>query len=449
LPGSRASLRRRALLALAPAVLAACAPGRPPGPVAPALTRPTAGPINLSVAVWTDPVRTWMPRFVQQWAQGRPEVRVQAIGVPAADLPATQAAALAAGTLPDLTYNSVTWLADDAARGAFRPLDDLAAAHDPGRADTIPVALAAGRFAGQQLAWPFELTTGNQNLILYNRDLLDAHGVAAPTDDWQQPQFAEAAAALTDRGRGVFGTDYLPGTYYDFDALLRGNHAELFSPDGRRLRFDDVLVQAQVQWATELRTTYHAAPTFDEFQLASFVDGKVAYHADGLASLFGLARSIGRRFRWDAVLGPVGPLGRRGFVAVVLLWAIAARSRAPETAFDLLRSLVSPAVQQWALAQQGQPPALRSLWAADATNRTTAVWARALRWITSGQDQGPFPLPANFREQALQQVWLQDALPLFYGQVDPTRGLQKLQADGQAVLDQPVPTLQALRTPIA
>jgi multiple sugar transport system substrate-binding protein len=446
---ARATLTRRDLiksigsLALAGGALPACHPSplhRPLAGTNPTGSQgtPTGAKVDVAIAVWTDPVRTWMKKFAQDWGAQHPEVTLEIDEIDSGDMAKTQLAELAAGTLQDVSYNAVTWIGYNIYKKAFLPLDDLVKIRDPGLDEHIPVAITSGKWQGKLFALPFEVTTGNSNIIVYNQNLLDAKGVKPPTDGWQATEFVDAIVKLTDKANGVYGTDYFPAiTYHDFGALLRNYGAEILADDGIKFLLDQPRSIELVSWATEIVTRYHAAPNRVDSPSTSFPAGKVAYHAAGVQGIAALAKTIGDKFRWDAVLGHTGSAGRRGFDSFVQSWAIAATTKAPAKAYDLVTYLTSPDVQAWSFANQGQTPTRKALWESDTASKINPVWGRAMTWLTNGVDNGPLPMPNNLRYRELEDAWESSGYAIFYGEAPTADGIKKTQNACQATLELP------------
>ncbi|HUX86067.1 MAG TPA: extracellular solute-binding protein [Chloroflexota bacterium] len=395
--------------------------------------------VSMSVAVWTDPVRTWQKKFAQDWAGKNPNVTLKIDEITYGDMAKKQLAEMATGTLQDLTYNSIKWIDYNIYKGAFLPIDAYVKSKDPGIADFIPVAIESGKYEGKLYALPSEVNSGNQNIVIYNKDLLDAKGIKPPTDDWKQTDFIDMASKLNDPANKVYGTDYFPGTYYDYGALLLSNGGQILSDDGKTFLLSDPKSIPMAQWATDIRVKYKIAPSRADTQGISFPAGKVALHTDGVQSIIALNKTIAGKFKWDAVLGPTGPEGRRGFDSFVLNWAIYAKSKVPETAYELMTYFTDEVQQAWSFANQGQPPTRKALWDSDTANKINPVWGRALKWITNGVDKGPFPVPYNFRYTELEDKWENEGYGIFYGETPLDAGIKKVQADCQAILSEPRP----------
>lgn len=394
----------------------------------------------MSVAVWTDPVRTWMTKFAKDWAAKNPNVALTIDSINYADMPTKQLTEFATHTLQDLTFNTVKWIDYPIYKGLFQPIDSYVKAQDPGMDDFIPVAITSGKYDGKLYALPSEVNTGNQNVFFYNEDLLNAKGVTPPTDDWTQDDLIKLATQLNDPSKQVWGTDYFPsGTYYDFGALLLGNGGQILSDDASKFLFSDPKSVPLVKWATEIRTKYKIAPSRAESQATLFPAGRIALHADGVQSIIAAKKTIGDKFKFDAVLGPTGPGGRRGFDSFVLNWAISSTSKAPDQAYDLMSYYTAHDQQLWSFVNQGQPPTRKSLWSSPEAEKISPVWGRALKWIANGIDKGPFPEPANFRYQELEDKWENVSYGVFYGEVPLDDGITKVQQACQAILDEPKP----------
>ena len=64
------------------------------------------------------------------------------------------------------------------------------------------------RYEDQLYALPQEVSP---YVIYYNKDMFEAAGLEMPTDDWTIDEFYEAAKALTDPEKNVYGYRYASG----------------------------------------------------------------------------------------------------------------------------------------------------------------------------------------------------------------------------------------------
>lgn len=448
--------RRRFLIsagiaALATPILAACGGGQPASPTAsasgaagakPAATQqvasqPASGArVPLSISAWTFADRPWQKERAEKYGKDNAaKVDLKVEDVIYDEMSKKQLAWAATGTAPDIIYSGVKWAAYSAYKGVFFALDDLVKADDPGMDDFFKGAIQGATLDGKLFALPFEVNTGNVNVIGFNQDMLDEKGIKPPTDDWTLEDYASMAAKLTDRDKKIFGTNYLTTNYYDFGALARSYGGDILSEDGKEftLTTDPKTVEA-ARFHTELRTRLKAAPMREESQGIAFPAGQIALNASGVQSLGGLKKTIADKFKWDAVLLGTGPGGLRGYEMFVTMYSISAKTKDPKAAYDLLKYMTSKETAMYAFVEQGQPPARASVWNSPEADKIHPIWGRAAKWLSNGKDKGPFPMPNNLRFQELQDKWANLSLQMFYGDVGLDEGMKKIQDECQAIV---------------
>lgn len=432
----------------AAAKAAAAAATKPPAPTAAAKAAQTAPKaaapavtgqkIPLTITVWTDSVRTWMTDRSNDFAKEHPEVDLKQESVPYADMSKKQLAYAASGTTPDVLFSGVKWAHYSAFKGIFYWLDSLVKTTDPGMDDFVPDAIAGSKLEGKLFALPFEVNSGNQNVVVYNKNLLDEKGLKEPTDNWTMDEFAETAAKLTDKPKKVFGTNYLTTNYYDFATLSRSYGVELLVDDDKKFNLLDPKNIEAARWQTELRTKLNAAPVRAEAEGLQFAAGQIGLQCTGFYGIVTATTTVGDKFKWGAVLGPVHPqTGLRGYEIFVTQFNMGAKTKNPEKAYELLMYMTSKDTQTFALGEQGQAPSRKSVWLSPAAQKISPVYERGINWMTDGKNKGPFPMPYNLRFQELQDKFGNLAPPVFYGEVDFDEGLRKVQQECQAIMDQP------------
>jgi multiple sugar transport system substrate-binding protein len=429
--------------AAAPTAPAAAAT-RPAAQTAPQAAAPASGggaktPVTL--AVWEFPDRPWQSTAGQDYQKAHPEVDLKIDKMVYGEYDKKQLALLATGSLQDIVFSGVKWFPTSTFKGAFLSLDDLVKAKDPGLADFVPAALAGSKFEGKLYALPFEANPGNYNVVMYNKELLDAKGVKAPTDEWTYEQFGEMAQKLTDKSKKIWGTDsFYPGNYYDQNCIARSLGGDMFSEDAKKFQFNtDAASIKAAQWHYDLINKLEAAPKRADKEGLSFPSGRVALGTVGIQSVKGLSKTIGDKFKWDVVLGPTGPGGNRGTDGFVTMYSLYAKTKVPEKAYEVMMYVTSKEVATRAFVEEGQPPARTSIWASEEAQKIQPVWGRAIKWMTDPKTKGPFPHPYNLRFSELQDKWVNVAQPLFYGEVPFEEGMKKTQEELQKIMDLPRP----------
>jgi multiple sugar transport system substrate-binding protein len=446
-------LSRRALLkwmgaGAGVATLAACAPTAPGG--APAAqggesaAAPAADKVAMSLATFDAPLHDWQREFGKRWAEANADkVELQIENVVYAEMNKLQLARSASGTLWDVVFSGIKWFPYSASKDMFLALDDfLTNREDANLDDFFTTALEGGKLDGVLYGLPYEIHPGNPALVCFNVDMLEAKGLEMPTDDWTVNDYAAIAAQLVDADNNIFGTNYLPGNYYDFESLARAFGTEIMDPERKQMWFatDEKNVEA-ARWITELRTgTPQVAPNREQAEGLDFTAGMVGSAVTGSYSVNGWATTIGDKFKHDWVLFPTGPEGLRGYTAFTSNFSCASTAKDPDLAVDLLVYLTSTEAGTWSALEQGtgQPNARRSVWEnEDLLAKSHPIFRRIVDMYNNPEIPGPFPMPYNLRFQELQDNWANTSPDLFYGDVTFDEGLQAVHDAMQEILDLP------------
>src|SRR5204862_6349691 len=116
-------------------------------------------------------------------------------------------------------------------------------------------------------------------------DHRESHGRKDPTDEWTVADFADLGVKANDKG--VFGTNYLPATYYDYASLARTGGTDVFSPDNDKFLFTTAPKSVEAaRWLTDFRAKNKVAPKLTEAQQGiDFPAGKVAITFDSISGI--------------------------------------------------------------------------------------------------------------------------------------------------------------------
>jgi ABC-type glycerol-3-phosphate transport system substrate-binding protein len=324
----------------------------------------------------------------------------------------------------------------------FLALDDALAARDDANLDDFfGPAISGAYLDGVLYGLPYEIHPGNPALVVYNIDILEEKGLPLPTDEMDVLEYADLATKATDKDNNIFGTNYLPGNYYDFESLARAYGTDVMDPERKQFLFnvDEKNIEA-ARYIVELRTKLGAAASRAEAEGLAFTAGTLATQVAGTTNVNGFATEIGDKFRHDWVLFPRGPEGGRGYTAFTSNYSVAKTAASPELAVDLLIYLTSTEAGLWSALEQGtgQPNARFSVWEnQDFLDKSHPVFGRVLAMYQDESIQGPFPMPYNLRFQEFQDNWANTSPDLFYGDVGFEEGMQTVQEIGQEILDLP------------
>ncbi len=430
---------------VATAGLAACAPaGSPSSGSSDSASAPSSAKKQMSVATYAIPFHDWQRHWSREWANEHPDVELEVLEIVYDEMPKKQLSMLATDTLWDVVYSGVKWFPYSAVQGAFLAIDDhIAASDDINIEDFFTTALQGCQVDGSMYGLPYEMHPGNPALIVYNKTYLDEKGLPYPTDDMTTLEYRDLAVEATDPDARVFGTQYMPGNYYDFANLVRSYGGEILGEDGTQFLFNTTPEgQEAAQWVWSLRNEFNCAPLREEASGVQFAGGTLATSTIGLYAVLGLQETIADKFEYDFSLHPVGPDGQRGYEAFVSIFSAYSGTDYPDEAFDLVRTLTSTEAGVWAVMNPpSYPNPRKTVWTdPQVQERLPDIFMRAFEMMSDDSIPGPFPMPYNVRFQELQDTWANTSPDLFYGDVSFEEGMEMVQQECQAILDLPRPS---------
>lgn len=404
---------------------------------------PSQAPIDMSIATFPIVLHDWQREFARRWNEENEDVNLSIEEVVYGEMSKLQLARSASGTLWDVVFSGIKWFPFSASKGMFLGLDDyLSARSDEVQLDDFfETALAGGMLDGTLYGLPYEIHPGNPALVALNVDYLNEKGLPIPTDDWNVTEYADLAEAATDVENNMYGTDYYPGSYYDFQSLARAFGTDMFDPERREFLFatEQRNIDA-AQWIYDLRARRNAAPPREEVDGLDFIAGTKATDVTGSYSVNTYLTQIDDKFTTDFVLFPKGPNGDRGYTAFTSNYSVYSGTAAPDKAVDLLIYLSSKEAGLWSALEQGtgQPNARKSVWMDEAfLEQSHPIFGRVLNDLYLADVPGPFPMPFNLRFQELQDNWANTIPDLFYADVGFEEGMQDVQDACQEILDLP------------
>jgi ABC-type glycerol-3-phosphate transport system substrate-binding protein len=394
----------------------------------------------MSVATYAIPFHDWQRHFSKEWAAEHPEVELEILEILYADMPKLQLTMLATDTLWDVVFSGIKWYPYSALSGAFLALDDHIASTNYDLEDFFATAVEGCRVDGTMYGLPYEMHPGNPALIVYNKTMLDEKGLEYPQDDWNVMQYAELAEAATDVENAIFGTNYLPGNYYDFSSLCRAFGTEIFGDEGRTFLFNVAPESIEAaRWIWSLRNEMTAAPSREEAEGLLFATGTMATSTIGLYAVRQLNDEIADKFEYDFSLHPVGPRGQRGYKAFSSIFSAYSGTNSPDEAFDLITYLLRTETGVWSVLNPPSYPIPRkTVWSdPEVVSELPDIFQRSLDMMSDPSIPGPFAMPYNVRFQEFQDTWANNIPDLFYGDVDFETQMQFIQDECQAILDLP------------
>ena len=246
--------------------------------------------------------------MIDQFEEKYPDVEVEYIVVPSGDFDTKLQNMIAADDQPDVFYCGVDYVMKYAATGNLLDLTSYVEGNEIFDIDNIwKNAIDIYRYDGTSLgngpiyALPKDVSAFS---VVYNKDLFDAAGITAPTQDdpWDWNDYREAAVKLTNGD--VFGT-----AMYSMESAVWSNGADWLDESLSKVAFTDPKFVEAFQYVADLRCKDHAAPSSaEEASLSSydrFMQGKLGMMGVGSWATADLWNNCD--FEWDLMDWPVSP----------------------------------------------------------------------------------------------------------------------------------------------
>ena len=241
-------------------------------------------------------VNELIPLFERQ----NPGLAVKHETFPYASFSTKVAAAVPAGTGPDVVNLFYGWLPQYLKGGYLQPLPESVIAPTTIEAEFFPLVQAA-RVAGKYYALP---TAVRSLAVLINKDLFRKAGMDPDRAPAILAEYRDAAVKLTQRDASgnisVAGSTMQPsgqGVNWIREVLVRQFGGEPYSPDGRKVTYHSAAGVAAMGWYLDLiREDRVGFPDFMTDDVSAFRAGKAAMTIDGSFRLAALNAQAGLEY---------------------------------------------------------------------------------------------------------------------------------------------------------
>ena len=322
-----------------------------------------------------------------------------------------------------------------AATGVARPLDDLIEESGYALDEHYETTTSAAYLNGQIYGIPILAHPGRVGLF-FNKTLFDDAGVDYPNDTWTHDDFLEAAIALTDPGRRIWGFMDPEGSYFTSIVFIRAWGGDTLNADGTESVLNSEEAKAALAFQASLYNEHRVAPppgTTGQGANQLFAANQLAMFQSGF-----WGSSVVQLLEDPDVLGvapmPIGPTGQRGSMFEFDPLCVASTTENPAEAFA------------WVDRMTGYDAQLRATLLNDVTASRPAVMnnpevqgATETLKVFSGimDDALPLVLPANFRETEHFKFVGDNIQALWLGLASVDDIIEDLNDGAQAILDKP------------
>lgn len=341
--------------------LTACSMAPPTPPVTPT----SAEQLVLQVFTYDSaPISQVLNLMTTTFKKAHPEVTIQT--VPITSDPVQQLAVLAKASNPP----DVIWTIDDVTpslldAGLLLDLTELTSI-DPSfkRDDINPAALAAGN--GQTSHGLFMLPAVMESVqMFYNKDMFKAAGAPFPDVNWKWDDLSAACKVIQEKNANMKCIGYSnqimpdPSWWAYLAPWIKGYGGDVLSADGKLSTLSSLESLAGIQAYANLwlKDQIAATPSQRGNCFAVARCAVIFFVSGGIASM---QERIGTQFDWDVQLMPAQPKGRFTGTATYG-FGIFQGAKRPQLAWDFIKQLATPELQQLILKQRVGMPVLKSL----------------------------------------------------------------------------------------
>jgi multiple sugar transport system substrate-binding protein len=243
---------------------------------------------GVRTAVWKQIIAAFEKKY--------PDIKVEYVGIPIADVQKKYDTAAAGGGLPDVGGVGTAYLADLVAQGVLEPVGDRIAG------SSLKGKLVSGMVAGVRAAGGRDTemyavpTSANEGTIWYRTDLFTAAGLQPPTT-WAA--FYQAASRLTAAGDNKFGFTIRGGkgaVAQALDMMYAQSGIPAFWKDGRTTVDDPANVAALEKYVGLYRKATPEADLNNDFvnMVAEFDQGTIGMLQHNLGSYTDHVKAFGK-----------------------------------------------------------------------------------------------------------------------------------------------------------
>lgn len=282
--------------------------------------------------------------------KSHPGIKIRIDNIPYNEYQQKLTTQIAGGSPPDVIYVEVNNFVDLYSRGA---LDDLTPHLQRDAVDLgefYPGVV--GRFTREGKLYALPQDTAPSGLVYYNKAVFDEMGVPYPTDDWSWPEpFLSICKKLVkndEKGvqvRWAYSDAYPIG----FESFMFSSGGDFVDNTDRpaRLTLDSAAVVRAARFRWDLIHTHKVSPSMTSVNSFSslsgiegmFMNGRVAMMSSGIWHTPKLLSDP--KVKFDVVMFPKGPEGKRGWTTGGSGYAICSGSKNKEMAWEVVKALTS------------------------------------------------------------------------------------------------------------
>lgn len=408
-------------------------------------------PVQLEYMMWGRPDELdTVSEYIRRFHEKFPNIKVKILHVPQAYDDKLKTL-FAAKTPPDVMYMGLERFPSFVNRGVFlnlQPYVDRDNAQFK-KEDFFPNLMEIFKYKGDLYGIPKDFTPF---VLYYNKTLFDKAGVNYPNENWTWKDFLDAAKKLTRDFDGDGKTEYgfvLETWLAQWLLWVWQNGGEIIDRSGTKwLLGDSAFLEKNaeaIQFLADLIWKEGVAPkpqmTGDMGFSDMFKTGKIGMCIYGRWMCMDF-KNI-KDFEWDVAVLPK-KMHRASTLAVVC-YAIAAQTKHPEAAWQLIQFLMSPE-GQIAVAESGHAiPSRKSVASSKHFLEAKVIPQKINAKVFLESVNYARPVPANAHWAEIDERINREMELVFLGKMTAKEAILKMQKDIEKILAKPVEQIETAK----
>ncbi len=368
--------------------------------------------VKITLFTWTRPAEVAVnQRLCQEFMDQHPGIEVEIMNEPGQRAMDKLQTMVAAGNPPDVMSIHGAYFMPMAASGALLDLDPLIAEDkDFDLEDFYPQLVEQCRYQGKLYSLPRYTSV---YVLFYNRDLFDAAGLSYPDAAWTWDDYLAAARKLTvndpDPNKRRFGCviDFWGARIYPWIWSAGG---EILDKTGTRCLLDMPESQEALQFLVDLRHKWKVCPPTTQAEkkqnIAMFVNGQVAMFQTGAWDIQAMKEA--KSLHWD--IAPLPMKKQHATLMGMENYAIAAQTKHPKEAWELLKFLLSPHAQEVMAREMEKQPSRQSVangpYLAQKVGYNRKVFVDALGYARQAPNIPDWDRVSHYIQEQLDLIWM-------------------------------------------